>query len=248
MGVCDFISAMDTARVPEWNCWYHIMNCGFPLKASGETDFPCITGSRVGKGRVYVQMGKIERIDFAKWCEGIAKGRSYVSDGYAHALDFRVNGSACGDTVNLEKSGKVQVTAKVAFASEIPLGTSDGASPPQGRRRLIELIINGKVAATKEVAADDKIHDIDFEVSIDRSSWVALRHFPQMHTNPVNVLVGGKPIRASKQSAQWCLGVIDQLWRVRGPDLPANERAEARIVFDKAIEMYKQILKEADGD
>src|SRR5262249_15480262 len=30
--LCDFISAMDTARVPEWNCWYHIMNCGFPLK------------------------------------------------------------------------------------------------------------------------------------------------------------------------------------------------------------------------
>ena len=88
MGVCDFISAMDTARVPEWNCWYHIMNCGFPLKASGETDFPCITGSRVGQGRVYVQLGKVDKIDFAKWCEGIAKGRSYVSDGYAHALDF----------------------------------------------------------------------------------------------------------------------------------------------------------------
>src|SRR5262249_36394032 len=22
-GLCDFISAMDTARIPEWNCWYH---------------------------------------------------------------------------------------------------------------------------------------------------------------------------------------------------------------------------------
>ena len=49
-GLCDFISAMDTQRVPEWNCWYHIMNCGFPLKVSGETDFPCISGSRVGEG------------------------------------------------------------------------------------------------------------------------------------------------------------------------------------------------------
>ena len=57
-GLCDFISAMDTARIPEWNCWYHVMNCGFPLKVSGETDFPCITGSRVGQGRVYVQAGK----------------------------------------------------------------------------------------------------------------------------------------------------------------------------------------------
>ena len=53
-GICDFISAMDTARIPEWNCWYHIMNCGFPLKVSGETDFPCISGSRVGQGRVSV--------------------------------------------------------------------------------------------------------------------------------------------------------------------------------------------------
>ena len=67
-GLCDFISAMDTARVPEWNCWYHVMNCGFPLKASGETDFPCISGSRVGQGRVYVQLGKVDRLDFAAWC------------------------------------------------------------------------------------------------------------------------------------------------------------------------------------
>src|SRR5262249_169538 len=65
MKVCDFISAMDTQRVPEWNCWYHVMNCGFPLKASGETDFPCISGSRVGQGRGYVQLGKVEKVDFA---------------------------------------------------------------------------------------------------------------------------------------------------------------------------------------
>jgi len=38
-GVCDFISAMDTRRIQEWNTWYHLLNCGFPLKASGETDF-----------------------------------------------------------------------------------------------------------------------------------------------------------------------------------------------------------------
>ena len=39
-GLCDFISAMDTNRVPEWNRWYHIMNCGYrqgparPISAS----------------------------------------------------------------------------------------------------------------------------------------------------------------------------------------------------------------------
>ena len=50
LGACDFISAMDTARIPEWNMWYHLLNCGFPIKVSGETDFPCMSGSRVGQG------------------------------------------------------------------------------------------------------------------------------------------------------------------------------------------------------
>src|SRR5436853_6195748 len=80
-GVCEFISAMDTPRIAEWNMWYHLLNCGFPLKASGETDFPCMSGERVGQGRVYVQLGMVEQVDFGNWCAALAQGRSYVSDG-----------------------------------------------------------------------------------------------------------------------------------------------------------------------
>src|SRR5262249_4600068 len=163
-GLCDFISAMDTARVPEWNCWYHIMNCGFPLKASGETDFPCISGSRVGQGRVYVHLGKVERVDFPAWCQGIAQGRSYVSDGYAHALECAVNDKAPGyGDVTLDSPGTVTAKAKVAFASETPLGTSSGGKVPSGKTRLVELVVNGRAVASKEVPADDKEHEITFE-------------------------------------------------------------------------------------
>jgi hypothetical protein len=244
-GLCDFISAMDTDRVPEWNCWYHIMNCGFPLKASGETDFPCISGSRVGQGRVYVRLGKVDRVDFGAWCDGIAKGRSYISDGYAHALQFSVDGKTPGDTVSLDKGGTVVVRAKVAFASETPLGTSNGGVVPAGKMRLVEVVANGTVAASKEVPADDKEHELSFEIPIQQSSWVALRHFPQMHTNPVNVLVAGKPIRASRKSALWCIAVIEQLWRVRGPGIAEHEREEAHNTFLKAIEHYRKIAAEA---
>lgn len=245
MGVCDFISAMDTARVPEWNCWYHIMNCGFPLKASGETDFPCISGSRVGEGRVYVQLGKVDKVDFGDWCRGIAAGRTYVSDGYAHALEFRVGGQAPGDTLELEKPGPVAVSAKVAFASSLPLGTSKGGPLPKGTTRKVELIVNGEAVAAQDVPADDAVHEVTFSVPIAKSSWVALRQFPQMHTNPVTVKVAGQPIRASKKDAQWCLAVIDQLWRVRGPGLPPDERAAAEKTFDKARTIYRQIAEEA---
>ncbi|HLJ97169.1 MAG TPA: CehA/McbA family metallohydrolase [Gemmataceae bacterium] len=245
-GLCDFISAMDTSRVPEWNCWYHIMNCGFPLKASGETDFPCISGSRVGQGRVYVHLGKVDHVDFATWCAGLAKGRSYISDGYAHALEFRVNGQAPGyGDVALEQPGKVSVQAKVAFAAEMPLGTAVGGRAPAAKNRRVDLVVNGVAVDSKEVPADDQPHDLAFETKIDRSSWIALRHFPQLHTNPVNVLVGGKPIRASRKSALWCAGTIEQLWRARNRKIADNERAEAHQTFLRAIEHYRKIAAEA---
>jgi hypothetical protein len=244
-GLCDFISAMDTQRVPEWNCWYHIMNCGFPLKVSGETDFPCISGSRVGEGRVYVQLGKIDRIDFPAWCKGLAEGRSYVSDGYAHALDFRVAGKAPGAEAALDEPGAVEVVAKVAFARETPLGTAKGGSVPPGPKRLVEVVVNGRAVASAQVPADDKAHELRFKVKIDRSSWVALRHFPQMHTNPVNVLVGGKAIRASRKSALWCVACIEQLWRARSRAIAEGERPEAERTFRQAIERYRKIAAEA---
>lgn len=268
-GLCDFISAMDTARIPEWNCWYHLMNCGFPLKVSGETDFPCMSGSRVGQGRVYVQLGKVRKVEYADWCEGLAKGRSYVSDGYAHAVEYTVNDRAAGQEIELAKADKVTVKAKVAFASETPLGIAHGGEVPResapwvgdtvtlhgprhpdearrkGGMRRVEVVVNGVAVASKEVPADDKIHELSFAVPIERSSWVALRHFPQMHTNPVTVRVAGQPIRASRQSALWCVGCIEQLWRTRGRGIAEAERETAHKTFLKAIEVYRKIAAEA---
>ena len=98
---------------------------------------------------------------------------------------------------------------------------------------------------SKDVPADDQTHDVTFDLPVEQSSWVAIRHFPQMHTNPVNVIVGGKPIRASRASARWCTGTIEQLWKVRGPGIKAEERAEAEKTFQKALEIYKKIAEEA---
>jgi len=249
LGLCDFISAMDTARVPEWNCWYHVMNCGFPLKVSGETDFPCITGSRVGQGRVYVQLGKVDHVDYGQWCRGIRDGKSYVSDGYAHALAFSVNGVSPGPTpVKLAAPGRTAVKATVAFAGEMPLGTAVGGTAPVGPTRTVELVMNGKVVAAKEVPADGKPHDLTFDVDVKASSWVALRHFPTLHTNPVTVLVGDKPIRASRASAKWCAGTIERLWAVRGQGIVASEREEAERTFRQAVQTYLRIAEEAVND
>ena len=267
-GVCDFISAMDTARIPEWNTWYHLMNCGFPLKLSGETDFPCMSSRRVGAGRVYVQMGAQKKINFAEWCRGLGAGRSYVSDGYAHALEFNIEGQAPGrDDVRLAKPGKVMVNAKVTFAPETPMTVAQGMLKPasgkrmtgdtinlhgprhrkfmKGGRRLVELVVNGQVAAKKIVPADGKIHDLKFEVPIARSSWVALRHFPQLHTNPVNVLVAGKPIRASRDSALWCAESVKILWKNRNRFIKKPEQPAAKAAYNRAQKIYERIAAES---
>lgn len=269
-GVCDFISSMDTARIAEWNMWYHILNCGFSLKTSGETDFPCISGERVGQGRGYVQLGRRSQIEYKDWCEELARGRSYVSDGFAHALGFTVNGVAPGfGSVELSAPGRVQVRALVAFAPETPRTVAQGTLvPPDGRQfigdvvnlhgprtddavvggfRQVEIVLNGQPVASREVPADGQTHALEFEIEVGRSSWVALRQFPQLHTNPVDVFVGGRPIRASGRSALWCVETIEQLWRNRSARLPDHERDAAKETFDRAIETYRRIAREASS-
>ena len=112
----DFISTVDTPAPWELNIWYHTLNCGYRAKISGETDFPCIYGEHVGLGRVYVKLPD-GQLDFDQWCEGIKLGRSYVSDGKSHLIDFQVNDRAPGESgseLKLDAPATVKVTAQVA--------------------------------------------------------------------------------------------------------------------------------------
>jgi hypothetical protein len=267
-GVCDFISAMDTPRIAEWNMWYHLLNCGFPLKVSGETDFPCMSGERVGQGRVYVRLGKRDRVDFKEWCAGLGLGRSYVSDGFAHAPGFTVNGVAPGfGPVTLPAAGEIDVRAQVAFAPATPRTVAQGLSvPPGGKRfvgdtvtlhgprrremsdggdRRVEVVMNGTVVASKLAPADGRPHELQFRLPVARSSWVALRQFPQLHTNPVEVRVGGAPIRASRASARWAVETIERLWEQRREKIRETERPAARQAYDEALARFRAIAMEA---
>ena len=111
----DFISTADTPYVWELNIWYHTLNVGFRTRVSGETDFPCITDNRVGQGRVYAKMDG--PLSYRAWVEALRNGRSYVSDGRSHLMDFSVNGVAVGTNdseVKLTAAGTAHVTVKAA--------------------------------------------------------------------------------------------------------------------------------------
>ena len=271
-GVCDFISAMDTPRIAEWNMWYHVLNCGYSLKAAGETDFPCMSGMAVGQGRSYVQLGQ-QPLDFGEWCAGLAAGRSYVSDGYMHSLALQVKSgeeqATVGECLNLAVGGMVRVRVTVSAAPEMPesiayasrsaedrprwLGDTVTLHGERSRRwlsggeRRVELVVNGKVAGVRVIAADGQEQELEFEVPVASSSWLAIRSFPQLHTNPVEVIVGGRPIRVSAASARWCQETIRQLWRVRAGNIAAGERESAREAFERSIAEYGRRAAEAGG-
>src|SRR5215467_1524617 len=157
--VVDFISNADTPFLFEWNIWYHTLNCGFRTRVSGETDFPCISGERVGRGRSYVKLeGKL---DYNAWVDGIRQGRAYVGDGRSHLMEFSVDGLAAGTNgsqVNLAKAGTVRVAARVAARlDEQPRRVNpqqsywdlELARIPATREVPVEVVVNGKPVAKK---------------------------------------------------------------------------------------------------
>jgi hypothetical protein len=243
--------------------WYHTLNCGYRTRASGETDFPCIYGERVGLGRSYVKLG--EKLDFDAWCEGIRRGRNYVSDGHSHLLEFAVSGTQLGEgdgELKLPKPGTVKVTAKAAAllaekpADDIrsrsydkaPYWHIERARIGDSRKVMAEVIVNGYPVAKQELTADGTMRDVSFDVNVERSSWVAMRILPSSHTNPVFVIVGDKPIRASKRSADWCLKGVDRCWSQKQKFIAAGEKADAQAAYEHAREAYRKILAECEVD
>ena len=259
-GVVDFISTVDTPYVWELNIWYHTLNCGFRTRISGETDFPCIYGERVGLGRVYCKLDG--KLDFDRFCEELKNGRSYVGDGRSHLVDFKVGSVAVGEggsELKLARAGKVRVSARVAAMlderpnpdlrgrpySQKPYWHIERARLGETRKVPVEVVVNGEAVLRKEIVADGKLQDFSAEVELKESSWVALRILPSCHTNPVFVIIDGNPVRASARSAQWCLESVDQCWSQKKGRIRRSELEEAAKAYDEARRVYRKILSES---
>ena len=255
----DFISAGDTPFVWELSIWYHTLNVGFRTRIAGETDFPCITDDRVGRGRSYVKVDG--PLTYTSWLSGLKAGRSYVSDGRAHLMDFTVNGveiGTHGSEAPLSSPGVAHATVRVAALLDStphpeiqslpydkePYWTIERARISDSREVPVEFIVNGAVAARKQVIADGAVHDVSFDVPISRSSWVAVRILPAAHTNPIFVTVAGEPIRASRASAEWCRNAVHQCWTQKSPRIAVDQLGAARTAYDHAEEVYKKLEAE----
>ncbi len=256
----DFISMVDTPAIWELNIWYQTLNVGFRTRISGETDFPCIYQAKMGLGRSYV---KLDDLSYAGWIDGIRRGAAYVGDGKSHLMDFTLDGVALGENGSeIRLSGKRTLKARMKVAAmlppladpsfaglrydEKPYWDVERARIPGARQVPVELIVNGKSVATKTVEADGQVREIEFDVPIERSSWVAARILYSSHTNPMFVVVDDKPIRASRQSGEWCLAAVNQCWSQKAARIRAADMDAAREAYDHAREVYRRLISESE--
>ncbi len=176
-------------------------------------------------------------------------------------MEFKANDVAMGENgseLRLAKPGTVKLTAKVAarlnekrdpeirqgdLEQKILLGRRARTHRRQPRG-AVEVLVNGHSVARKNISADGTLRDVNFDVPIQRSSWVALRILPSSHTNPILVIVGDKPVR-ERRSLEWCLKSVDQCWSQKEKLIAPAELGDARDAYEHARQVYRARLAEA---
>ena len=124
-------------------------------------------------------------------------------------------------------------------------GHIERAREGESRNVEVEIIVNGRPAARKQLLADGRMKELKFPLLLKESSWVAARILPSSHTNPIWVTVDGKPVRASRRSAEWCLRGVNDCWNQKKKFIGEDEMEDAENAYAHARSTYRRILAES---
>jgi hypothetical protein len=248
----DFITvgAGDFSR--ELNLWYHSLNAGFRTRIVAE--MPCTAAEASPMNGV---RSNIQSVSISQSRRSILSNDMAVSDRRAAIHEFKVNGRApsneTGSEVRLLSSGSVHVSASLAVLMDEK--RHDDAEPRLGwnvenariselRLVNVEAVVNGRLAATRTIAADGSEQKIEFNLPIQQSSWVAIRIKGAAHTNPVFVLVDNMPVRASRASVEWIMRSLLESYEAANPRWSQKESANARAAYEYSYAVYQKLLAE----
>jgi hypothetical protein len=216
-----------------YELWYRMLNSGFRLAPGAGTDvFTNWRGINQipGGARAYVEIGPAMNWD--RWIERYREGRNFVTNG--PLLNFQVNGEPMGKEIRVPAGHPYQARLTVQVEARSPL-------------ERIELVQNGRVIASQELAGETRSGRLDKEVTVDTSCWFAARvvgraargiagagNIPRAHSGAIYVTVGGAPTLI-REDVQLMLRWIDRLWALleernnMGPP-PNRERAREMIL------------------
>src|SRR3989475_4438412 len=228
LGKVDYVEVMGYSdHLVTSQVWYRLLNCGFRLPAGAGTDaFPNFASLRGPPGlvRVFVKTGAA--LDHRGWLAGIKAGRTFVSN--APLLAFTLGGREIGDEVKLAP-GSHRLTARVGLESNVPVDH-------------LEIVGNGAVVATVPLRGERTTAHDTVSIPVTRSGWYVLRAYsdraelpvldlyPFASTSPINVRVGGEPVR-SREDAEFFVRWIDRIERAVQTSTAWNTQAEQAAVL-----------------
>lgn len=210
--------------------WHRLLNCGFRLAASAGTDsFTNVADHYTpGGGRVYVRLDG--PMDYAAWIRNYKRGRSFASNG--PVIFFTLEDREPGDEIRLP-AGAHSLRLKAEVRTQVPL-------------EKVEVVVNGKAVISGQAL------QLDREIRLEESSWVAVRALGPWHrlilndtaafahTSPIYVLVGGRPIRSAADArfyADWIEQLIARTAQ-RGRFATEARRQEVLELFRRARQIY----------
>jgi hypothetical protein len=170
----------------DYDRYYRLLNCGFPLPLSSGTDW-WITDHN----RVFVQVRG--EFTYDTWIAGLREGRTFVSNG--PLLELRVNGREPGASIETSEPLNVSATA----ISRLPF-------------ERLQIVYNGEVVAEGS-ARDRREAKLQQEIPATRGGWIAARvsgggqthagNTVFAHTSPIYVRVPGTPHRRAEAAGSF---------------------------------------------
>lgn len=208
------------------DAWHRLLNLGFRLSAGAGTDamanYASLRGP-VGMNRVMLQTGGDAGNDAL--LEALKAGRSVATNGPLLAL--QVDGKNPGDTITLEKPGKLGFRASMRSLAALD---------------HVEVLYNGRVVA-RHGKKDAVSADLAGTINVTDSGWILLRAwnddpdplifdlYPYATTSAVYVSVGGKRA-SSPQDAQYFLRWVDRIIESADTRDDYNDATEKKDTMD----------------
>jgi hypothetical protein len=233
LGAVDALNLFDYYWMePEYDIWYHFLNCGLRLPASTGSDwFIC------NNNRVYV----LTRGEFSResWWNGLLSGRTFITNG--PALFLSISGQTPGDSIKI--NGAAGLPVKVEWVTHHPI-------------HAVDLIFNGRVIEHREFPEGSREGCFDIDYRPHGSGWFAARcagtqrdSFDQpifAHTSPVYVEAKDSTLEGQSSSAHFFLDSVEQSlnWiERRGRFDEEAQRQAVKKLFLQARRYYENLVK-----
>jgi hypothetical protein len=142
--------------------WFMLLNQGYRIPATASTDASFDNPGRAVPGAVRVYTRIDGDLTLEKVAVAMKSGRNFVTSG--PLLAFTVDGQGIGDVIPVSSSRTRGARVRV-WAS--------GA--PEEFLTKIEVIRNGQIYKSYELDGKPKVHEANFEIEEDRTSWYIVK-------------------------------------------------------------------------